>query len=147
VIVRAVILATVLAAACASSAARDADTIRVKTQRYAKLVAAMDERGIASMFASDGEVDVPGRAPVRGPAEIEHFLAGFRNFHVLSEEMTTESVTVSGPAAQSSGTYRQRVRLPQGNVVEVHGTYIASWRRAPAGTNWLLEKISTTPQR
>lgn len=144
---RRVIVTALLALACASTAARDAEAIRARTQQYAELVAAMDEKGIASMFAPDGEVEVPGRAPVRGPAEIERYLAGFRDFHVLSEEMTTTAVTVRGPTAQSTGTYRQRVRLPRGNVVEVHGAYTAVWRRATSPGAWLLKKISTTPRR
>ena len=44
--------------------------IRAATQRYDGYVLAMDHAAIAAMFAPDGELDVPGGEPVRGPAAI-----------------------------------------------------------------------------
>ena len=144
---RAHLAIVLLVLACASAATRDADAIRAATQRYANLLAAMDNDGIAAMFAPDGVVEIPGGAHVRGPAEIRGFLERFRNYHVLSETMTTDQVTIAGDTANSSGTYHQRVRVPAGNVVEVHGTYAIVWRRAPPLAAWQIEKISTAPAR
>ncbi len=140
-------LALLLVAACVTSTARDPENaIRTATQRYAKLVEAMDEAGIAAMFAPEGDLEVPGRQPIRGPAEIRHYLEGFRNFHVLSEAMTTDAVSVQGSTAHSSGTYRQQVRLPEGNTVEVHGKYALDWVMRSDGA-WQITRMGTTPER
>lgn len=136
-----------LVCACVSGAARDERAIRDETQQYANRLAAMDSAAIASMFAPDGVVEIPGGASVRGPAEIQGFLDRFRNFHVLSETMTTDAVTVEDGTAHSSGTWHQRVRLPEGKIVEVHGTYAIVWRRAPSPAAWQIEKISTASER
>ena len=67
------------------------------------------------------------------------------DFKVLSEEVTADTVTARDPAhGQASGTYRQSVRLPKGDVVEVHGTYTAEWLRAADGT-WQMERITAVP--
>ncbi len=139
--------AVLLACACASGTARDERAIRAETQQYASRIAAMDSAGIASMFAPDGVVEMPGGASVRGPAEIQSFLDRYRSFHVLSETMTADAVAVTGDTANSSGTWHQRVRLPDGKVVAVHGTYSIVWRRAPPPAAWQIEKISTKPDR
>ena len=98
------------------------------------------------MFAPDGAIVVQAGPPVRGRAAIEQFLDRFKQFHVLSERMTTDVVEVRGQEASSRGTYWQRVRLPGRSVVEVHGRCRIEWVRAADGT-WWIETISTTPEQ
>jgi uncharacterized protein (TIGR02246 family) len=135
---RAAALLLVLAA-CASTADSQ---IRAATARYVQLVESMDSAAIAAMFAPDGQLVVPGRASLRGPAEIRQFLDGFKDFHVLSEEMTVDQVHVHGATADSTGTYHQRVRLPQGNVVEPQGHYAIQWTKSGDG-QWRFARMST----
>lgn len=135
-----------VAVSCTTAGSRRAETaIRQATARYAGLVAAMDHAAIAAMFTADGEIAVEGQQPIRGREQIERHLESFRQFHVLSEALTADRVTAHGAAAESAGTYRQKVRLPDGNVVEVHGAYTAEWRRAPSGA-WEIAAMTTVPQ-
>ena len=57
--------------------------------------------------------------------------------------MTADSVTVNHDRGVVVGTYRQRVRLPNASVVEVHGAYRAQWERG-AGRRWLIRSLSTS---
>lgn len=135
------VAAVVMACACATAGSPEA-AIRAATQRYDGYVLAMNHAAIAAMFAPDGELDVPGGEPVRGPASIEKYLQGFSAFHVLADRMTTDRVDVRGTTAHSEGTYEQSVRLPNGSTVQVHGRYTAEW--VEQGGAWMLRRLSTT---
>lgn len=146
-------LCTLLAIAVAACASHDAATprddaaaLRAATQRYAELVQRMDHAAVAAMFAPGGQIVATGRAPIRGPVAIRKYLESFKDFHVESETMTADSVTVDGAEGYVSGNYRQRVRVPAGDVVEVHGSYTAEWLRGADGV-WRIQRIATTAQR
>ena len=132
--------------ACATTALRPAATAGVEAAfaHYCELLRAMDHAGIAAMFAADGEVANAGQAPIRGPAAIDAFLQGFADYHVLA--YTTEEVhtVVHGETADLSGIFQQRVRVPQGDVVEVAGHLEAHWIRA-GKEQWLLQRMATRP--
>lgn len=116
--------------------------IREATAHYADLVLRMDNGGIAALFTSDGEIAADGRDPIRGPANIEAFLQGFRGFHVLAESLTADSIQVDGAVAHVIGKYRQRVRVPSGDTVEVAGSYTADWIRDSSGP-WRIRRMAT----
>lgn len=137
------IAAAVLASACATVRSPEA-AIRQATQRYESYVTAMDSAAIAAMFTPEGELEVPGGEPVRGPEAIRKYLEGFAQFHVFSDRMTTDRVDVSGTVAHSEGSYEQRVRLPNGSTVNVHGRYMAEWIQSNG--QWRIAKLSTAPE-
>src|SRR5215471_14976453 len=105
------------------AAASPESEVRAALERYVRLVQKMDHAGIAAMFAPDGEVVNPGRDPVRGPAAIEAFLKQFAGYHVMRETMVPATTTVDGDRATQSGTYAQRVRAPDGKVIDVSGRF------------------------
>jgi uncharacterized protein (TIGR02246 family) len=145
-----VLTLSVLAADCASrgseSAHSAADQLRQATATYADLVAQMDHAAIAALFTPDGELVNQGDPPVRGPEAIEHFLESFSEYHVQANTLTADTVTVHASEGQVDGTYWQRVQLPDGNVVEVHGIYTARWLRGADGT-WRIQRMATIPQQ
>jgi uncharacterized protein (TIGR02246 family) len=113
-------------------------------ERYSSMVLNMNSRGIAALFTPDGEIVNPGQAPVRGRAAIEAFLSGFANYRVLENSTIPSQTTVSGSSALQVGSYHQRVRTPQGQVIEVSGGFKAEWVRGQSG-DWLIQRMGTTP--
>jgi ketosteroid isomerase-like protein len=132
--------------ACAATAPGPSATAGVAAafEHYCERARAMDHAGIAAMFAPDGEVVNPGQAPIRGPAAIDAFLQGFSDYHVLA--YTTEGIhtVVHGQTADLTGIFHQRVRDPQGDVVEVAGHFEAHWIRA-GKHRWLVQRMATSP--
>jgi len=132
------------ASASVAAGASPEKEVRAALAHYATLVRTMDHAGIAAMFAADGEIVNPGQAPVRGPVAIEAFLRQFDAYKVLSETMHPARTTVSGERATQTGTYRQRVRVPDGRVMDVSGGFEADWIR-DAGGAWRIRRLATTP--
>jgi uncharacterized protein (TIGR02246 family) len=120
--------------------------IRRATKHYADLILAMDASGLAAAFAPDGEMVVVGQPPVRGRQTIREAFESFKDFKVQAEEMTADYIAITGTGARAEGTYKQTVRVPDGSVVSVHGTYVADWIRAADGS-WLIKTLTTTPQQ
>jgi uncharacterized protein (TIGR02246 family) len=118
--------------------------VRAALQRYVHLVQRMDNAGIAAMFAPDGEVVNPGRDPIKGRPAIQAFLEQFAGYHVINETMVPRTTTVDGTHARQTGTYRQRVRGPDGNVIDVSGNFVLDWIRDGSGV-WLIQRAATTP--
>jgi ketosteroid isomerase-like protein len=139
-------LAALALSACAATTPRSSATAGVEAAfaHYCELLRAMDHAGIAAMFTPDGEVANSGAAPIRGPAAIDAFLQGFSDYQVLA--YTTEGVrtVVHGETAELSGIFHQRVRVPQGNVVEVAGRLEAHWIRH-GKDGWLVQRMATSP--
>ena len=120
--------------------------VRAALQHYAQLIGKMDNAGIAALFTQDGEVVNPGRDPIKGPAAIEAFLKQFSDYHVLSEMMIPQKTQVDGDRAEQEGTFKQRVRGPDGNVIDVSGTFTIVWIRDSSGA-WRIQRVATAPQR
>jgi ketosteroid isomerase-like protein len=139
-------LAALILGACAAAPPKPAATAGVEAafEHYCELLRAMDHTGIAAMFAPDGEVDNPGAAPIRGPAAIDAFLQGFSDYHVLAYTTEAVRILVHGDTAELTGIFHQRVRVPQGEVIEVSGRLEAHWVRAGKG-GWLVQRMATSP--
>ncbi len=124
----------------------DKADVEAGLRRYSALTLAMDSAGIAAMFAPDGEMVNPKRPPVRGRAAIEKFLSGFSDFHVVSNADEASSTVVDGDTAEQLGTYRQRVRSPDGQEFEATGRFEIGWVRGASG-EWLLSQVATFPSK
>ena len=59
--------------------------------------------------------------------------------------MVPRATSVDGNHATQTGTYRQRVRGPDGNVLDVSGNFVLDWIRDGSGV-WLIQRAATTPQ-
>ena len=126
------VLLALLATACATHPAASA-TAEVESafQRYCALMRAMDHSGIAAMFSADGEIVNAGQAPIRGPAMINAFLAGFADYQVLAYTTEPPATRVSGDYASLQSIYHETgahprrqgargVRAPGGAVAALH---------------------------
>ena len=112
--------------------------------RYAQLVLAMDHSALAELFTPEAEISHAGGTPVRGRAAIYSFLSSFVDYQVLEYSIAPASTLIHGDGAAQSGMYRQRVRTPQGQVLEVSGHFEAQWLRDRSGA-WLISHMRTTP--
>lgn len=126
--------------ACRAHHARALDA---ELARYNAFVARQAGDSIAAMYAPDGELDVPGRAPLRGPAEIAGFLAGFTGVRVDSSAMWADSLVPSDSGVAQWGHYYQRA-VVAGRVepITVRGGFVAVWRRDAQG-RWRLRSMRT----
>lgn len=128
-----------LAAPVGSSPATE---LQAALARYEKLVLAMDHAAIAALFADDGEVVNEGQRPILGPAAIDEFLQKFSGYKVIRYEIVATRTTINGPAAVQTGSFHQRVRTPDGQVIDVFGKFKAEWVRTANG--WRIWRMGTS---
>ena len=122
------------------------EELRHATQHYGDLVGKMDHAAIAALFDKDGVLAAEGSRPVRGPEAIEKYLESFSKVQVLSESLTVSTVNFRGSNGHVTGTYQQSVRLPEGNVANVHGTFAADWIRG-SDQVWRLRRMASFPDK
>ena len=116
--------------------------------RYSSMLATMDADGIAAMYTPDGVMERQSGPPLRGRDAIRSFLAApanANNVRVLSNRMTTISLSYNGPTVVQAGEFEQSVRV-NGKVVNANGRFEASWVRGPRGT-WYISRMVTRPAR
>jgi ketosteroid isomerase-like protein len=130
-------------AALAKKQSQDSLQVEARLQRYAFLAMRMDNEGIASLFAPDGRLVREGASSLVGPDSIEKFLAGFVGYHVLEEHIAAETTVVRADSARQTGAWRQRVQVPDGKVVEVHGRFAVHWMRDNSD-EWMIKSMGTT---
>ena len=116
-------------------------SLRAELARYNRYVAHQWGDSIASMFAPDGELGIPGRAPLRGPTAIREFLSTFTNVHVDSSAMWADSVVRSDSGYVQWGGYFQRATLAGQPPVTARGGIRAVWQRGASG--WQLRRLVT----
>jgi ketosteroid isomerase-like protein len=125
------LLLALLATACATHPAANATAeVEAAFQRYGALMLAMDHSAIAAMFSADGEIVNAGQAPIRGPAMINAFLAGFSDYQVLAYSTEPPATRVSGDHASLQSIYHERVRTPDGRLLRGVRAPGALWRRS-----------------
>lgn len=134
------------AAGCGSLAMQEDSPARIEAalKAYSASVLAMDADRIAASFTEDGELQNPGREPLRGPEAIKAFLKTFSGVTVEENELKGDSLQIVGPSALQTGTFRQKARLADGKVVETKGTFEAEWERQENGS-WLIARMTTNP--
>jgi ketosteroid isomerase-like protein len=142
----AALLSALLLSACATKKDTKIDRARVEArlQEYAELTLKMDLAGLAAMYAPDGELVNPSQPPIRGRAAIQKFLEGFSGFQVLSVADVPGSTLIDGDTSEQLGTYRQKVRSPEGRLFEVSGRLEIAWVKDPSG-EWYISQLATFP--
>ena len=100
---------------------------------------------VAQHFTSEGELVLPGIAPLQGREAIRAFLKPLvATVEVISVEIDTDTLTVDGPRAEQRGAYKQiageRGQPPQ----PYHGKYQAEWR-LESDQQWRLARLTMLP--
>jgi hypothetical protein len=117
--------------------------VNLLLNKFAQLSRDMDAAGIAAMYAREGEIVNPGQDAIKGRAAIEAFLRRFAEYKVLEYELTPTSTTSDKNNVTQKGTLHQRVRTPQGRIVEVSGTFTAEW--VLEDFIWHIKRMTTAP--
>lgn len=118
----------------------DRKEIELSMQKYDQLIQKMNEDSIAMLYAKDGDLG----QMAHGRDSIRNFLATFKNYKVLSQSSTTDSITIVGNSSIQIGKYRQVVITPDNDTVTVKGEYKANWIWATE-QGWLIKKMETKP--
>jgi len=124
----------------------DSASLTASLEHYARLMRRMAHDSISVLFTPTGELAAPGRPPIVGPAAIDSFLHSFSAYRVLGDSMRQVSLAMRGDTAIQSGTFWQRVQVPAGDTVEVHGEFQAEWVRDGSGS-WRLRRLGTAPPK
>ena len=112
---------------------------------YAAALKGGTPEAVAGWYMPDGELLLPGLAPVRGRGAIRAFLAPLTSaVDVESVEIGAELAEVHGESADLWGTYRQ-LAGEKGKPKEMHaGRYAALWHRDSDG-RWRLARLMMQP--
>lgn len=112
---------------------------------YSDLILKMDAAGLAASFVDDGETVDGDQPPLRGPEAIRARLESFKGYHVLENKLSARETHVTGKEARMTGTFWQRVRIPDGSVVIAQGTFTADWVEVSKAI-WKLRRMATVAQ-
>jgi uncharacterized protein (TIGR02246 family) len=111
---------------------------------YAAALKSGPPEAVAAWFTADGELLLPGMAPVHGREAIRAFLAPMAAIEVESVEVGTDAVEVHGNSADLWGTYHQ-LAGEKGKPKEMHaGRFAALWHQ-DAGGAWHLARLMMQP--
>ena len=108
--------------------------------QYDHYIQRMDVDSISMLFTSDGNL---GNI-AHGRDSIREFLSRFKNFKVLSQNSTTESINRAHDSTVQKGLYHQIVIVPPNDTVTVKGEYTATWVWIPKN-GWHLKRMVTKP--
>lgn len=123
---------------------KDRAAIEGAIQRYASLIKANDAVAVSRFFAANGELLEPGMGALTGPEAVRTFLESFKNVHVESATMTTDSIEVFGTSAIQWGIYTERAALLDKPAIDLHGRFVAQWARQPTG-GWQIRRLLMQP--
>jgi hypothetical protein len=112
-------------------------------KNYDRLILKTDADSIALLYTVDGQLgDV-----ARGRDSIRKFLYKFRDFKVLVQTSTIDTVQITRDTGYLAGSYFQRVIVPNqaaGDTVSVKGNFQSTWIKVE-GYGWLIKKMQTQP--
>jgi hypothetical protein len=108
--------------------------------QYNHYVQTMDIDSSAMLFTLDGDL---GNV-AHGRDSIRKFLSKFKNFKVLSQSSTTESIIIKPDSTVQKGIYHQTTIIPVNDTVKVKGEYTATWVWL-SKTGWHLKRMETKP--
>jgi uncharacterized protein (TIGR02246 family) len=141
-----ILLAGLLLISLRCATTSPAGEIEQRTNAYAHAVQHEPPHVIASFYAPDGALVLPGMEPIVGPGRVEAFLKPLAaNADVASCEMHTTSLRVDGDTAHQQGTYSQ-VAGEKGKPGKLyHGTFVADWRKDEG--KWLFARLEMRPEQ
>lgn len=116
--------------------------IELAMKQYDHLIKKMDTDSIALLYTADGDLG----NMAHGRDSIRKFLDTFKNFKVLSQSSTSDSIKISGDSSFQKGVYHQTVIVAPKDTVTVKGSYTALWLWvAPNG--WQIKRMDTKPMK
>ena len=112
---------------------------------YAATLKEANPEAVAGWYTKEGELLLPGLAPLRGPEAIRSFLVPLVGAtEVESVAVTTDLVAVHGDSADLWGTYHQ-VAGEKGKPKQAYdGRYAALWHHDSDG-KWRLVRLMMQP--
>ena len=136
----------VVAAICAAPArADDAAAITAAADHYAALLKDGSPAEIAAAYARDGELILPGTAPIHGRAAIADFLAPLmKTATVLSVEMHVETAVPTGTGTETQGSFRQSASVGGAAPQEFKGRFSGLWAKRHG--RWLIVRLTMKPE-
>ena len=108
--------------------------------QYDHYIQSMDVDSIALLYSPDGDLG----NMAHGRDSIRKFLDKFKNFKVLSQTSTTESIKSMRDSTLQKGIYHQTVIVPVNDTVTVKGEYNATWVWL-SKVGWHLKRMETKP--
>lgn len=100
---------------------------------------------VAANYAEEGELMLPGLAPLHGRNAIRDFLQPMvESIEVESVEMSTTLLKTHGDTADQWGTYRQMAGEKGKAKQEYKGRYAALWQR-DTDHQWRLLRLMMQP--
>lgn len=108
--------------------------------QYDHYIQKMEIDSLAMLFTPDGDL---GNI-AHGRDSIREFLSKFKNFKVLSQSSTTESINVTSDSSVQKGIYHQTTIIPVNDTVKVKGEYTATWVWL-SKSGWHLKRMETVP--
>jgi uncharacterized protein (TIGR02246 family) len=139
---RLIVVASFLVASCAST-----PPVQQRMNEYANALVSKTPHEIASFYAEDGALAIPGLPPLKGRKAIEDFLTPLvAAFEVSSVAMTTDRYEMHGSnAATEEGTYTQVAGQRGKKKQTLRGRYKADWRLDSDG-QWRFVRLEMIPQ-
>jgi len=119
--------------------------VELAMKEYAEALRAGTPETVVAHYTIDGQLLLPGLAPLRGREAIRAFLAPLAaSTEVESVEVNTEVVETHGNTADQWGTYRQ-VAGERGKAKQTYqGRYAALWHLEKDG-RWRLFRLMMQP--
>ena len=119
--------------------------VELAMKEYAEALRVGTPEMIVAHYTIDGQLLLPGLAPLRGREAIRAFLAPLAaSTEVETVEVTTETVETHGNTADQWGTYRQ-VAGERGKAKQTfQGRYAALWHLEKDG-HWRLFRLMMQP--
>lgn len=97
----------------------------------------------AEMFGADAEWTHDQQAPLVGRAAILGRFNAIADHKVVEYDITATDTRLIRDGALQTGTYRQKLMTPQGELVAARGEFEARWSHEP-GNPWQIAKMRTT---
>jgi SnoaL-like domain len=114
---------------------------------YDRLILKTDADSIALLYMAEGDLG----NKVHGRDSIRKFLQQFKNFKVLQQHSTIDSLSLDQDTGYMSGRYHQEVIVPvqdslnpkhRHDTVNVNGKFASVWIRLPE-YGWRIQKMET----
>ena len=121
--------------------------LRSAMQTYDRLIQKTDADSIAQLYTIDGELG----AAARGRDSIRKFLLRFKDFKVLEQLSTIDSIHTNHDTGYVSGTFHQRTIMPvhdstnakhEHDTVTIHGNFRSVWISVPE-YGWQIRRMET----
>ena len=114
---------------------------------YDRLILKTDADSIALLYTADGDL---GNA-AHGRDSIRNFLNRFKEYKVLEQVSTVDSIKIQGDTGFLSGTFHQKTIIPihdtlamnrNHDTISINGTFHSEWINIPE-YGWEIKKFET----